>query len=430
MAERRQAVAVWAVVSILLHTLPLLLWQGVPELPSEPLFTLPNAVEFGVIAAGGDEGASSAKPAEREPQPVLKPRPAKVPAKAPARAKPIETPDPNAIAAARDVSAEAKPEAEDGESGEAAATSGIGVFGSGTGGEGAGSGAGVSGATIALNVDLERVRGSAILLETRALLDIIPEWQALLSGSGLDAVRDFRRVFVAAPSLDRASLIVSAEHSLSRSRLTSAVQSLAAERGTPSTFRDEAGIPVAAWRNRGPTERVIALTENDQLLITRSNELGRVLAVSRSLGAMRKKQGFAPTEVDARGGLLAMHDDEAVALWVEGVPKYVRHATFGGVPDALRLSIYRADQFYVDLVVRGSYASKSAAEDALLVMDHLRQELTKHPRVIYLGLTSALERARIEADGAGLQLKVRLTLHQTRYLLKFVSQILRPRPQP
>jgi hypothetical protein len=42
-------------------------------------------------------------------------------------------------------------------------------------------------------------------------------------------------------------------------------------------------------------------------------------------------------------------------------------------------------------------------------------------------LKSALDRAQIEQAGAALLLNVRLTLHQTRYLLRFVTRALRPR---
>jgi len=60
-------------------------------------------------------------------------------------------------------------------------------------------------------------------------------------------------------------------------------------------------------------------------------------------------------------------------------------------------------------------------------MDGLRAELSDHPRVVFLGLKSAVDRAQIEQQGKTLRLKVRLTLHQTRYLMSFVRMVLRPR---
>ncbi|HKP62781.1 MAG TPA: hypothetical protein VJV78_38860 [Polyangiales bacterium] len=415
----------WLLLSIALHSLCMVLWRA--ELPpaDEPLFKLPQNVEFGLVdQAPGPEGAPAPPPAPVKPVHTPKPKLRVARAAAPvaeAASVPIAA---DAGPAAQDTKHEAKPDAED-----SAAVSGLGLFpdatGSGTGTQGDGTG-GVRGAILALNVDVERVKNSALLLETGALLEIIPEWQALLAGSGLDAVRDFRRVFVAAPSADRASLVVSAQHALPRGRIDSAVAALAAERGSPAAFHSQAGISVAAWRNRGPTERVIALTAPDQLVITREAELTRVLSVERALSTARKQQGFDAAEVEARGGLLAMQPDEAVALWVEGLSRYISSAVTG-VPESVRLSIFRVDQFHTDLRVAGNYRSARAASEALQSMESLRLELSNHPRVIFLGLKSAMDAAQIEQSASTLRLSVRLTLHQTRYLLGFVSRVFRPR---
>jgi hypothetical protein len=47
---------------------------------------------------------------------------------------------------------------------------------------------------------------------------------------------------------------------------------------------------------------------------------------------------------------------------------------------------------------------------------------------VFLGLKSALDSAVIEQSGAALLLHVQLTLHQTRYLMRYVTRALRPRP--
>jgi hypothetical protein len=426
MFAKRSQPSRWVLVSVLLHLALLLgLRARSPELDDTPHFTLPDTVEFGITQASlGAEGAAaaatSAAPTPAEPKAPPKTR-------APKQRAAKAVAESGAVTVVTDAGAPADRDESEAPAGATnpAAVSGLFESGAGTGLGGDGSGSGVGGATIALNVDLERVRNSALLLETQALLDIIPEWQALLAGSGLEPVRDFRRVFVAAPSLDRAALVVSAEHALPRARIGSAVDALAAERGSPAPFHSDSGIPIAAWRNRGPTERVIALPVQSQLLITRGSDLDKVLAVSRALGIARKTQGFESEELAARGGLLAMQTDEAVALWVEGLRRYVRNGP-GGIPDAARLSIFRVDQFHTDLALTGTYNSKAEAATALAAMDGLRAELSEHPRVIFLGLKSAVDSARIEQLGNMLRLKVRLTLHQTRYLLGFVRRVLRP----
>src|SRR5205085_2942711 len=80
-------------------------------------------------------------------------------------------------------------------------------FGAGGFGEGRG---GPPGVIIGLHADLDQIRNTSLILETRALLDLVPEWERLLQGSGIDPVNDFSRLFVATPNLKRSSLVVSA----------------------------------------------------------------------------------------------------------------------------------------------------------------------------------------------------------------------------
>jgi hypothetical protein len=422
--------ALWLLVSIVLHTLLLVAVHGGVVLDDGPRLELRTQVEFGLAdapSAGRTPGAAPPPAKTLEPKSPPKPR------------KPKPAPDPNAFNVALDAGAPAAPDlhARDAagaasalatEHGQPAARSGEGTV-EGALGDGSGPGLGdgsyaPAGATLALNVDLERVRKTALMLEAQALLDIIPEWQLLLSGSGLDAIRDLERVFVATPNLERSSLVVSARHRLPPARIAAAVGQLAAEQQKPAQFREQSGFDVAPWRNRGPTERVIALTGRDQFTISRASDLTRVLSVAQALARLRSQQGFEQRELEEQGGLLAMQPNEAVALWIEGVPKYVR-GELPGVPRSLRMSIYHVDQFNSELRVRGEYPSTDAAAAALVAMEATREQLSNDPKVIFVGLKSALDSARIEQDRSALQLQVRLTLHQTRYLLRYVTRALR-----
>jgi hypothetical protein len=423
--------ALCLLVSAVLHTVLLVVLRGGVVLDDGPRLELRTQVEFGLAdapAAGQTPGAAPPPAKAVEPKSPPKPR------------KPKPAPDPNAFNLAVDAGAPAAPDphAHDAaiaasallatEHGQAAARSGQGSV-EGALGDGSGAGLGdgsyaPAGATLALNVDLERVRKTALMLEAHALLDIIPEWQLLLSGSGLDPLRDLERVFVATPNLERASLVVSARHRLPQARIAAAVEQLAAEQRQPAQFRERSGFEVAPWRNRGPTERVIALTGRDQFTISRASDLPRVLGVAQALARLRSQQGFDPRELEEQGGLLAMQPNEAVALWIEGVPKYV-HGDVPGVPRSLRMSIYHVDQFNSELRVRGEYASADAAAAARTAMEAMREQLSNDPKVIFVGLKSAFDSARIEQDRSALQLQVRLTLHQTRYLLHYVTRALR-----
>ena len=408
---------------------------GEPALEDVLRLQLPTEVEFG-LADDQEGGQPAAEPAPAAAAP--KPEPVAPKVRAPkvdrdgiytrvdAGTPPPDAGVPNEGEADAAVVAVREGDSEEGEVGEA---SGMGLFpgamgegGTGLGGSG-GTGRGYKGATIALNVDLVRVRKSALLLETEALLNVVPEWQHLLAGSGLDPLEDLERVFVATPSLERASLVVAGRVRGSRAKIERAVQTLARERGQSAVFQEEAHVSVAPWWNRGPTQRKIALTQEDRFVITRQSDLRRVLGVSRSLERTRLREGFDKDEVKREGGLLAMRGEEAVALWVEGVRNYVTGES-AALPSSVRMSIERVDEFNARLRASGRYESKTQAQAALEHVDALRLRLRDHPRVIYLGLRSALEKARIERDGDTLVMNVELTLHQTRYLMAYVSKAL------
>ena len=422
--ERHAAVRLgtlaWSCVSLVLHAL---VFSRSCELRHEPNyespFQLPTQVEFGLSdTPPGGGNLTQEPPAQPAPPP-----------KAPARrARVRAAPDPNAYALAATKPTEAATKTTPAAvSGEGASAEGGGAgLGSGMG---RGSGFAPAGATIALNVDLQRIRKTALVLETEALLDIVPEWQAMLAGSGIEPMRDLRRVFVASPTLERSSVVVAADHALSREHIGSAVARLASEQGVPSAFHEQAGYPVAAWRNRGPTERSIALTGEHQFTITRTSDLARVLQVADSLAEIRRGQGVANAELDRHGGLLAMEDGEAVALWIEGAERYLRFES-PAVPQSIRLSVFPVDQFRNELQVRAQYSSAERAGEARAVLEGLRGSLSEHPKVIFQGLKSAVDAAQIEQLGAALRLRVGLTLHQTRYLMGYVTRALKPRSSP
>jgi hypothetical protein len=310
-------------------------------------------------------------------------------------------------------------------SGDGASPEGVGEgLGFGSGGFGTGSG-GPLGAIIALHADLDRIRSTSLILETSALLDIIPEWQQLLAGSGLDALSDFSRVFVATPSLRRSQLVVSGRLKGGEQALARAVGSLAAERGKSAGERDESGIREWPWYNRGPTERVVGLFGSDQIVIARPADVGRVLSVSAAL-AQRHAEQPGMEHASGPAALLALYEDEAVALSVEGVGQFVE-GDVPNVPRGLRISLRHVDEYNAELRARAFYKTAAEAEAAFATTESLRRELADSPRAGYLGLRSAIEEAKFDLSGSTVSVQTQLTMHQTRYLLSFVSKALAPR---
>jgi hypothetical protein len=436
-AAKRLPPGAFLAFSLVVHVAFLL---GMPsaESPDARLLDLPSNIELGIEGEelGGEPAPAPAPPpAEKaKPKPSDKPKPTPPKPDPDAVTLPLDAGAPVDGGAANDASdgdaATGSPEGVDG--GEPAAVSGDGIFAGadGTGGYGpGGNGTGMyapAGATIALNVNMQRVRDSAMLLEAESLLSVIPEWELLLAGSGLDPEEDFDRVFVASPNLMRSSLVVAASFKGGRARIERAVAALAKEQGESAVFSDVRGFPVAPWWNRGPTPRVIALVAEDQLVITRKVDLGRVLQIARALQKQRAREGFSKAELEKSGGLLAMRADETVALWVEGVRRYAPGAE-QGVPLSMRMSANYLDQFNTELRATGRYESAQAAAAALGVVDEKRKAWLDHPRVQFLGLKSALDTAELQHEGEALSLRMQLTLHQTRFLLAYVSRVLTPR---
>jgi hypothetical protein len=440
-ARRLRLLAGWVALSLTVHALLLLVLSSV-EHDRGLALELPKEIELGMSEQkSGDPGAAPAPaPAAPPPAPV-RPRPPK----RPARPQPVDDSAFGQIDAG--VAAQPEPDQQERDaavalgapggvdggapnvasgSGSSLLGGGLGLgFGSGGFGNGSGGG-GPPGAVIGLHADLERIAASSLVLETQALLALIPGWQDVLAGSGLDPANDFTRVFVATPSLERASLLVSARVRGGRRTIAVAVDKLARERGQPAAFADSAGLQVAPWRSRGPTARVAALLGGDQLLIARAPDVARAELVA---AALAKRHARQPGMEHASGmaALLAMYEGEAVALSIEGVRVFAPPLARDYVPLGLRISLRRVDEYYAELRLFGYYESAARAAAAAIQLESLRPQWAEHAQVKYLGLQSAIREAQLSTAGATLTLDAKVTLHQTRYLMQAVSRLLQPR---
>ena len=261
------------------------------------------------------------------------------------------------------------------------------------------------------------------------MLELIPGWQEVLAGSGLDAAGDFARVFVATPSLDRSALLVTARVRGGERTVKAAVSRLALERKQPAPFSDGGvggSVRVAPWRNRGPTERVAALLGGNQLLIARPPDVGRAEAVAAAL-AQRHARQPGMERATGMAALLAMYEGEAVALSVEGARSFAPASARGYVPLGLRISLRHVDEYNAQLRLFGYYESADRAAAAADRIEALRPELVEHPRSQYLGLQSAIREAKLSLTGSTLTIDTTVTLHQTRYLMHTISRLLKPR---
>ncbi len=438
---RLRALAATALLSLALHGLVYVLLGGWLSDRSELALQLPKEIELGLSEQKpGAPGPPGAPPSAAPPPPEpTRPKP-------PPKPKPRVFPDDRAFALDAGV-AQPEPDpdgrdaavalgAENGRDGGAPALAsgdgnsllggGLGLgFGAGGFGNGSGGG-GPAGAVIGLHADLQKIADTSLVLETAALLALIPGWQEVLAGSGLEPTSDFTRLFVATPSLERSSLLVTARVRGGVRTVGTAVQRLARERGQPAAFAERGGMRIAPWRNRGPTERVAALLAGEQLLIARPSDVDRATAVAAALARRHARQP-GMERASGTAALLAMYEGEAVALSVEGPRQFAPAAAAQVLPLGLRISIRHVDEYYAELRLFGYYESAARAALAVERIEAARPVLVEHPRSQYLGLQSAIREAVLTRTGSTLTLDAKVTLHQLRYMMHAVSRLLAPR---
>lgn len=297
------------------------------------------------------------------------------------------------------------------------ATDGNGLLGDGGGGE---LGFAPRGAQIGLQIDTDRIRRSSLVLETEALMRIVPAWRELLRGSGLHSFEDLSRIFIATPDLDRASIVLAGHLRAGERAVRDAVARLARKARYTATFAPQHGLAVAPWYGPADAERAVVLLGGDRFAITRRTDVERVVDVLRALDAR------TPAGRSAAASTAEVSGDEALVLFVEDVRRFSAIA-HPALPRSLRMSVTPIDEFYASLQVRAGYASAGDAEAGRSAIDQARIVLLDHPKVTELGLHSALEDVALTTDGREAHATARITLHQTRYLLAFTTHALRPR---
>lgn len=282
------------------------------------------------------------------------------------------------------------------------------------------------GAQIALRVDMTRIRQSPVVDDVRALLAAIPDWKALLDGSGIDAVNQLDRLLIATPNLQREKVVLAGRYFGGRQVVLEAVRNLASARGVEAPWRSARGVQIAPWANADSTQRVIALIGPEHFTISREEDLERVLALAAA--RTRPKKG-APPPTSAADALLSMEELEGLSLEVDGVEQFIRRAK-RGIPSKLRLSAIERDGTQVELRGRLAYHDAAAASDALDFWQKARDSYARNTLISLLGLSSVLQQGVIEQQGDELHVKLVLSVQQTRLILGYARELLGARAVP
>jgi hypothetical protein len=274
------------------------------------------------------------------------------------------------------------------------------------------------GAQIAVRVDMARIRTSPVSEDVRDLLTAIPDWQALLAGSGIDPIDQLDRLLIATPNLQREKVVIAGRYVGTREVVDSAVASLAQAHSIEAAWHEKNGVETARWANADDVERVIALVGPQHFTISRPEDLPRVLAIAAS----RK---LAKSDVHPAEALLSMEEGEGLSLEVEGVEQFVKRGK-RGVPLRLRLSATEIPGPKVRIDANLSFENAEKAGDGLRFWDELRERYAGNALVMMLGLSGPLRGAKLETDEAQLRVRVQLSVAQTRLILGYVRGLVAP----
>lgn len=281
------------------------------------------------------------------------------------------------------------------------------------------------GTQLALRLDLERIRASPFADETNTLLTAIPDVRALLDGSGVEPLRDLSRLFLASPDLRREHVVMAGRYVGDESVPRDAVERLAQQKGVPAPWRQQRGVSIAPWRNHDATVRVVALLGPSVFVITREDDLRRVLAAARA----RRSAHSSPADA-----FVQMDDErELLHATVEDARRFVRGARAKLAPDQLSISVRErasdAGQLEVEAIAR--YPVTEDAEVALQYWQTLRSQYASHPLLALMNLDRLLRDLTLERDDKTLTARVVVPERQARLLLRFARDSLRgPEPPP
>jgi len=290
---------------------------------------------------------------------------------------------------------------------------GTGDEGEGTGDE-EGEGRGVAflpaGSQIALRLDVTRIRESPLAPDVRQFLAAMPDWQALLEGSGVEPLDDLDRVLVATPNLQRSRLIVAGRTTSDADAIRAAAARLAEGAGETLEWRTEHGVEVARWYNHDSTERVVAIIGPRHFILSRPQDLPRVLAVARDRGD-EEEEHFA----DA---LLSMEEGEGLSLEIEGARNFARarRTPIEMIPTELRLALSQLPEDRIAARTHWTYGADDEAEAAGEYWNRMREQYGRN-MIVRAMVGDLLTRATLEPEGEALDGSVDLEVSQMRRLM-------------
>jgi hypothetical protein len=270
-------------------------------------------------------------------------------------------------------------------------------------------------ARVIVRIDMEAVRGSTLANDIGSLVRSYPTWRELLGSSGIDPVRDFDRVLVAAPAVVSDHSLILIRHHLGNAHIRDAVLQMAVAQGERPEWRDVEGFPVVDWPAETEVPRVVVLTSENELVVTTPDDLDRAIAVARDHAARRS------ADDELIEPALALDDGLIATVQADEVGENGRRIQHP--PEAFRVTIRQdgEQEGRIVLSAQGTYADDQHAEEARQYFTERRDFYAGQMLVRAVGLDRALREANIEAHGNTVDVRASMTEEEIQRVLGLLA---------
>ncbi len=363
-------------------------------------FTVPIDVQLGVLDPKLIEAAQQTAPPEEEPDPPQTPPPTGAGISVDAGVRPPRDAGPprDARVRRRRDAGERDGSADDDAS---AVLAGDGDAGADSDGGRPSLGTGLveapEGAYVSIRLNMQRLRTSAHVAEVRGLIAAIPDWNALLGGSGIDPFDMLDRLAMTSADLTRENLVLTGRHVQTRQAVEQVVEQYAVANGGSPEWRDVEGARVGRWANPDSTSRVIALLDEQHFVITRADALPRVLDVARAEQQPGEPRGAS---------LVAMEDASSVRIRIENLARYIRgRAPREAIPRRADAELREVADGVVEATITGEYASERAMLVGQTFFSQQRDLFLGHPMIQLSGLAPLFAGIQFQPEGTRLLIR-------------------------
>lgn len=269
--------------------------------------------------------------------------------------------------------------------------------------------------SVVMRLDMTRVRSSSLSDDIGSLVRSYPTWRDLLGSSGIDPVRDFDHVLVAAPTAVVGRSVMLVKHNMTNARVREAVLAMAVERDERPQWRQEDGFDVVDWPAATEPPRVVVLTGDRELVVTTEEDLPRVLGVAHDHRLRRQaNETIEPA--------LAM-DDGVIATVVASSLGEATRRRIQYPPDAfaVELSDDPTEQGRMRIHADAQYADAASADQARGWFTQQRDYYAGQMLVRAVGLDRPLREAVIEGEGPHVDLRATFTEEEVERVLGLVA---------